>query len=703
MAPEQVEGKEADARTDIFAFGAVVYEMVTGKKAFEGKTQPSLIAAILERDPPAISATAGGTAIDWIVRQCLAKDPGDRWQTARDLLHALQHATDARPDASLPMAALTARRRERALAAGVLLVMVVTVTLLVPLLLRREPSPQAAIRFIVPPPPGTAIAQGPAAPQVAVSPDGRQIAFAAQDASGRNQLWLRPLENLNPQRLPGTEGSELPFWSPDGRFIAFFTDDRKLKKMPAAGGPPQTICDLPAAPTWGGGAWSREGTIIFALAQGKGLYAVASSGGAPTPLTTLDRARQERAHLWPSFLPDGKHFIYLVHSLMPDNRGIYLGALDSKDATRLLDTQVRAAYAAPGHLLFVQDGTLMAQTFDVTALRLSGDPVPVAQQLAYNPTVGLGRTTFSTSDTGVLAYRAGGVGGIPIGQLTWFDRAGKPLGTAGEPAQYSTFWLSPDGRRVMFDRYDARAKANNIWTSDVAGGAPARFTFDAAGAEGPVWSPDGTRIVFRSPRKGPANLYVKPATGAGADSPLLESKEEKWAVDWSLDGRFVLSEVVDPTTGSDLWVVPLDGVRKPFVLLATEFEELQGQFSPDGRWFAYRSNESGAFEVFVQPFPPTGAKWQISTDGGSQPRWRRDGKELFYLAADRKLTAVEVKGGSTFETGARRALFQPRISGFSNDYVVGADGQRFLVNTLAEETTAIPVTVVVNWPAEVKR
>ncbi|MDQ3256192.1 MAG: hypothetical protein M3R15_20235, partial [Acidobacteriota bacterium] len=532
---------------------------------------------------------------------------------------------------------------------------------------------------------------------IALSPDGRRLAFSAVDGTGKRRLYLRPLDALAAQLLAGTDGAAHPFWSPDNRFIGFFADG-KLKKVAASGGPPQTICNAPGGR---GGAWNRDDVIIFTPDPNDGLYRVSAAGGEPSPLTTPDRSRLEGSHRWPQFLPDGRSFLYFITG-PPESRGIYLGSLDSKETKRLLPTDSSAVYAPPGYLLFRRAGTLLAQAFDPQKLELTGEPFPLPEQ------VGVAAGTFYTyltiSQNGVLAYHTGN---SEKAQLAWFDREGKQVGVTGSLGDYYNLALSPDGKRVAFDSVDPQTMNRDVWLLELARGTPMRFTFDPATDWFPVWSPDGSRIVFSSNRNGPTDLYQKGASGTGSDELLLKSSNAKVPTDWSPDGRFILYRSQDPQTKADIWVLPLEGDRQPFPLLQTEFNEQQARFSPNGKWIAYTSDESGTTQVYVQSFPAPGTKWQVSTGGGDQPRWRRDGRELFYLAADGKLMAVEVKTDGTFAAGVPKPLFEihsPTVAGpIAINYAATADGQRFVGRSAVEEASTTPITVIVNWAAEVKQ
>jgi Tol biopolymer transport system component len=535
---------------------------------------------------------------------------------------------------------------------------------------------------------------------MAVSPDGRRLAFIAY-YEGRSLIWVRSLDSLSAQALAGTEGAQgvsSLFWSPDSRFIGFFAEG-KLKKIDASGGASQTLCD---AQNSRGGTWNRAGVILFSLGGNSLLYRVSAAGGQPTPVTTLDPSRFERAHRWPYFLPDGRHFLFFVSSTQPESGGIFVGSLDAKETKRLLPSILNAEYSPPGFLVFLRNEMLMAQRFDADQLQLAGEPFPIAERVAYN--IGIGRGSFSVSENGTLAFRSGGGG--QINQPIWFDRAGKQIGSLGAAGLYFTAGLSPDETRATVDRIDPQTGTADIWLFDLSSGIPSRFTTDPAGDSNSIWSPDGSRIVFHSSREGVRHLYQKTASGGGNEEVLLRTNEEKIPDDWSSNGQFIVYESLNPKTKKDLWILPMSGNAQSFPFLQTQFNELQAQFSPDGKWIAYTSDESGAPEVYVQTFPASGSRWRVSSGGGCQPKWRRDGKELFYIAADMNLLTVDVKLGGTFTASVPKPLYRTRIfslTDFRNHYAVSGDGQRFLIVSTIEETSVTPISIVVNWTAELKR
>jgi eukaryotic-like serine/threonine-protein kinase len=697
MAPEQLEGRQVDARTDIFAFGAVVYEMATGKKAFTGKSQASLITAIMSSDPPPISTIEPMTppALDRVVKTCLAKEAEDRWQTAHDLKLELQWIAEggARTGGAEGVASHRKSRERLAwIVAGVLLLGLLVALPFIISHLRHAPVDTRAVRFLVPTPDGNSVLS------LSISPDGRRLAFIAIDSSGsRRRLWVRPLDSLTAQPLADVDSvAASPFWSPDSRFIAFSSEGR-LKKIDAAGGTAQTLVSAENTGVFRGGSWSREGLIIFAGGPTDGLYRVSDGGGEATAVTTLDQPR-ENSHRCPQFLPDGRHFLYF--SRQTEKNGIYVGSLDSKESKRILDTAFNAVYAEPGYLLFMRESALMAQPFDADSLELTGDAFQLADRVAVRT---LGQTSLcSVSESGVLVYVSGGE--AVNSELNWRDRTGKKISQVGPVGNYWSIWLSPDEKRVAVERLEKGT--GDIWLMDIARNIPTKFTFDPGWDYAPVWSPDGSRIVFSSARgDGTAHLYVKPASSGSNEELLLKSNFLKIPTDWSSDGKLILYSEGNAKGKNDLWVLPLEGDRMPRPLVQDEFNKSGAKFSPDEKGVAYVSDESGRAEVYVQPFPGLGAKYQVSTSGGFNPSWRRDGKELFYTTNDRKLMALELNAGAKFEPGLPKALFDIRMRGTGGRsiYAVSRDGQRFLTSDISESSTPSPITVVLNWTADLKR
>jgi serine/threonine protein kinase len=706
MAPEQLEGKEVDARTDIFAFGAVVYEMATGKRAFEGKSQASLIAAILERDPPAMSSLQPMTppALDRGVKKCLAKDPDDRWQSASDLKTNLEWIAEGE---SLVKSSAVKHNPWRERAGWMLASAFLSALAFFAASHYRAPSTGAPARLSVNPP-ERAVFSGPLnmtvpVPQFALSPDGRTIAFIAKAAGAEPMLWLRPIDQVTAHPLSGTESAALPFWSPDNHWVGFFAKG-KLEKIPATGGPVQVLAD-DVDPF--GGSWGADDSILFGKFGGS-IFRVSSAGGVVTQVTKLDTSYQERAHEWPQFLPDGRHFLFHVRGGLAEQRGIYVGSLDGTAKKLLIRSETSGVYALPDYLLYLEGDTLLGQAFDEARLEVRGQPFTVAEQV--------GRSTgfnvaVSASSTGMLAYAAAI---LRLGRLTWFDRAGNSLGSVGPEGDYPDFRLSPNGDTLAVSLADPKLWNPDVWLIDLTRSSQSRITFGPALNASSVWSPDGTRILFRTNRNGATEFYEKSAGGGGKEDPVLTEETQLAAgiespnlvpSDWSPDGRYVIASVPDKTTGDDLWLVPFGNDRKPVKFLGAPSDQMHGNFSPDGRFVAYTSNESGRFQAYVQTFPLTDRKWQVSTDGGYEPRWRGDGREIYYLSDDRKLMAVSVGAGPSFDVP--KVLFQTRVAeGVTSrrtHYVPSRDGRRFLINTQTSDSPPNPITVVFNWQTELKK
>jgi eukaryotic-like serine/threonine-protein kinase len=698
MAPEQVEGKEVDARTDIFAFGAVVYEMTTGRKAFEGKTSASVMAKILEADPPSMASLQPMTPplLDHAVRNCLPKDPDERWQSASDLANELEWIAQGNAQIGTPIVAH--RQGREPLAWSVAAIFLAAALALGFLYLHRPVAELPNMRFFVSPPGALAgfgsTTSGTTAP-VSVSPNGRRVALVAMNTDGKYVLWIRSLDTLAAQPLVGTEGASSPFWSPDSRFLGFFAGG-KLKKIDISGGPPITLCD---APNNRGGSWSRDGVILFNAVNLAALQKLSASGGVPSAVTELRQG--ETAHMRPTFLPDGRHFLYRAYTGSLAGP-IYLASLDSSERKLLLNADSQNVLFTQGYLLFLREATLMAQRFDPENFTLTGDPSPIAEDIqtsGASPPYGF----FSVSENGVLAYQTGvGAGGS---QLVWFDRTGKQTGVLGDPASYADVELSPDAKRASVSTPE-RGKGRDIWLYDVARGLRTRFTFaaEAQARANAIWSADGSRLVLNERSQERYTLYQKASTGTGTKELLVEDGRDKYPDTWSPDGQSVIYTSLNGSK-FDLLILALSGDRKPAPFLETPFNQDRAQFSPNGRWVAYQSDESGRYEVYVSSFPGHSGKWQVSTAGGTFPRWRSDGEEILYLARDNKLMSAEVNSkGSAFEIGTTKSLFQTRaIGGLDSPYAVSPDGQRFLVNTAPEQTESVPITVVLNWTAGLKR
>jgi eukaryotic-like serine/threonine-protein kinase len=690
MSPEQATGKEADRTSDVWAYGCVLYEMLSGHCAFPGDSVGEVLASVLKTEPDWQRLPADvPEVIKRLLRRCLRKDQKRRLRDIRDARLEIDEAQDE-PVKAVSGAPELSRRHERLAWLSALALVAVTGAVVALWRSSAAPSttPPPEMRVEISAPPTT----DPTS--LAISPDGQTLAFVAT-FEGQSHLWLRPFSAVSAHPLPETDGAAFPFWSPDSQSVAFFANGQ-LRQAGIAGGVPKTLANAPGGI---GGTWSRNGVILFST-LGTPILRIPDRGGDPRPATRL--GAQQGAHYLPQFLPDGRHFLYWAPSGR-EPHGVYVGQLDGSETLRLLDADFPAVYSPTDHLLFVRQGALLAQRFDRTRLALAGTPFPVAEQVTSSA-LGL-RMSVSTSAAGPIAYRSGLAGG-GVRQLTWFDRSGHQLGGVGAPfpsTQLSPA-LSPDGRRIALYR---RVNGNlDVWLLDVERGVPTRFTFNSGDEGPPLWSRDGSRIVFNSNRKDVLDLYQKSASGAAGDEALLlQDAQNKIVSDWSPDGRFLLYQSVDPIQNLDIWALPLDGDKKPFPVVQTEFEEHGGQFSGDGRWIAYVSIKSGRYEVYVRPFLRTGDEIRISTDGGDQVRWRPDGKELFYIARDGQLVAVPIRPGSSSETveaGSPVRLFVTRVGGWASglpgpQYVVSPDGMRFLMNTLSEDVNTSPITVILNW------
>lgn len=788
-APEQLEGKPADTRSDIFAFGAIVYELAAG-----------------EKPGSAPAPVPGPPAFDRVIRGCLAKDPDQRRQriqTALLELRLIKTAKRARPKAipqplvppvsepepeDLPQASVfdlipsvpprqplpsavsvekiaaeaepaapapapaaeeTAfvapqaevpvstpaphpaffleqpeaeaperetepeprpRRVEKTLtlfrcywqrfgklAVGGLAVAALAVA--AGAYLRWTPAKPGTVKFTIDPPESGA---SPGTP--ALSPDGGALVFSAVAADGNSLLWIRPLDSLKADPLAGTEGAIAPFWSPDSRYIAYFSGG-KIKKVNAAGGFSETICN--AGDIAGGGAWNRDGVILFGKGLSDGLYRVSASGGEPARLTTPNPTHHEKAHLWPRFLPDGIHYLYFVAGDSDENSGIYVGALGSSDTRRVVSSETNGVYGVnpesgkPGYLFFMRGRRILAQVFDPNQAEVKGDLFTLAEEVGFVQSLGLEPVT--ASDGGLMAYQRTNT---TKRQLVWYDREGRRLGALGRPGNYGPARISHDAARVAVNRVVSGGETADLWILDAKSGAATQFTSGVTHEGSPAWSPDDSRLVFFSNPSGHFDLYEKLLRG-GPEEPLVRTDMEKYASDWSPDGRYILYGNINPNTNSDVWVLPASGDRKPFPYLQTVSSEGYAVFSPDGKWVAYQSDESGKAEVYVERFPrPEGAsakRWQISVAGGGLPKWRRDGKELYYISAEGRLMAAAVKESETFQADPPRVLFQSLLVPKTwNLFDVTPDGERFLVNTPMDWASTSPITVVANWTADLK-
>ncbi len=702
MAPEQLEGREVDARSDIFAFGCVLYEMVSGKRAFTGASQASVIAAILNEEPAPLGTVQPLTppALDHVVRKCLAKDPDERWQNAADVASELRWIAQA-SGATSRAAHGRGRRISRETVAWVACLLAASAALA--LWLRSStvrPAQAALVRASIPAPEGLTFAtssQEPGGP-AAISPDGRFLVFPASSKDRGKQLWVRPLDAAQARPLPGTEQATYPFWSPDSKSIGFFAGG-KLKTVAVAGGEPLVLAD---APTGRGGAWSRDGTILYAPTSTSGLYRVPVGGGACQPFTHLDASKSQETHRFPSFLPDGRHFVYFASTSDPLQMeyqgpwdGIYFGSLDGGVDRFLARSDSEAQYAS-SHLLFMRRSTLFAVPFDLRSLAISGEPSAIVEDAERD--LARSKGGFTVSEGGTLAYHPGTQ--TSWTQLVWLDRSGRRLGSVGEPGIMGEPTLSPDGKRAAVSVLDVASRIVQIWLYDLTDGAGNPFTFGSSANRLPIWSSDGSRVYFSSKRKGSVGLYVKPASGAGEEEEVYRSEGWAYPTDCSRDGRFLVFTHYGRQDEWAVWVLPLFGEEKATMLAGEKMKEPTARFSPDSRWVAYDSIASGRAEIYVATFPGPGGKWQVSRGGGWAPRWRRDGKELYFVGGDDELMAVDVRVGTSIELGAPRQLFKlPPIPNTSYwFYDVSADGAKFLV-LYPVVTTQAPLALILNWTA----
>ena len=698
MSPEQAEGQRLDHRSDIFSFGAVLYEMLSGRLAFGGGTALDTLNSIRKEEPPGIAESGAHVpfGLEQIVRRCLEKKPERRFQSAHDLAFALEALSGTtRTGASAVKPGPPARRLGREHVAWLLACVFLALSLvLAAAYFRRAPEGASATSFLVHPPEKGVFSGADFPLPAAVSPDGRRLALAVR-TEGRTRIWLRPLDSLKAEPLENTDGAQSPFWSPDGRFIAFFAGG-KLKKIAAAGGAPSVLCDAPPSANYG--AWGAGDVILFTRGD-YGIFRVPAAGGEATQVTRLDPSRREIYHFWPEFLPDGRHFLFLAGTQQREESAVYVGSLDTDKVERLMRLNSRAVYVPPGYLLYFSEGALLAHPFDADRLRLTGEPSTVAERVGNFGSIG--NAYFSVSaDGGVLAYQTGA---SPT-RLVWVGRGGEELGTVGAPDNYIRPRLSPDGQKLAVNVAYAKDGTNDVWIYDLGRGTSTRFTFDPGLESNPVWSPDGRSVAYAHDADGPPHLFLRPLGGAGEAEMLVPAGAgPQTPYDFTPDGRFLLYSERDPKTLDDVLVLPLAGERKPSPFVRTPFNEIQARLSPDGRWLAYASNESGRLEVYVQPFPAGGERVQVSNAGGTAPRWRRDGRELFYLAPRpvQAVVSVPVQAAhDRFEAGAPTPLFKVELSG--SDYDVTADGQRFLINTTAG-VPPTPLTVETGWAARLKR
>ena len=711
MAPEQVEAKEVDARTDIFAFGAVVYEMATGKKAFEGKSSASVMAKIMEAEPPSMASLQPMTpaALDRVVNRCMAKDPDERWQSANDLAIELKWIAEGGSQTAVPGPATRGIRalgpRGLVLGVGALLLVAVVTGFAIWNLKPLPPVSRPVSRFTITLPPGQqlVVERGPA---VAISPDGTHLAYVAQEGQTQ-RVYLRAMDSLEARPVSGSDGATgginyaEPFFSPDSQWIGFFAGG-KLKKVSVGGGAAQTICDVLVSD---GASWGSQGTIALAPGQVPFLEQVSDAGGSPQPLTSMGKG--ELGHGWPDFLPGGKAVLFAVTTGAGGSNGqntagpIAVQSLGTAEHRNLIQGGMYPHYASSGHLVYMQAGTLMAVPFDLQRLAVSGSGIPVVEGILQY--AGNGDAQYSFSSTGSLVYVPGTAQSAQL-KLIWVNRNGVEQPLAAPAHSYLQPRISPDGQRIATGIGE---QERQVWVYDLARGTLTRSTFQGSNNLVPFWTPDGKRFAFTSNKEGQRNLFWQLADGSGGLERLTTSESVQIPGSWSPDGQVLAFSEVNATTGYDIWTLRLSD-RKVQPFLQTQFNEAAPQFSPDGHWLAYTSDESGRKEIYVQPYPGPGGKWQISTEGGVEPLWNRNGRELFYRS-DKKMMAVEIATKPGFSAGTPKMLFEgqyvslPTIS--TPNYDVSPDGQRFLMLKPVEQAQTAPtqINVVLNWFEELKQ
>jgi serine/threonine protein kinase/Tol biopolymer transport system component len=692
LPPERLQGRPGDHRSDIFAFGAVLYEMATGRRAFDGPTPADLVSEILTAEPPALASAEGPLAeVDWVIRRCLKKAPEDRWQSMADVeavLKRIASASSKRGTHAVPDAPL---KGSWIVAAAILILTIAGIAFFA----RRgsEPgtAPEPPVAFTVLPAPASGFTPSEStvqSHQLAVSPDGRYLAFIATGVDGVSQIWVRPIGETIGRPVPGTVGATYPFWSASSRSLGFFSDEQ-LKRIDLDRGPARSLA---AAPAGSGGSWSGDDIILFSPNRDSEIYSI-SGDGEVRRQTALSTARKEISHRWPQFLPDRRHFIYFANSADDAQSGIRLASLDASGEEVIVPTQFGAMYIPSGHLLYVSEHALLAASFDVATGRLADDPVMVVDRIATSSNF---YGAFCASNNGVLAYATA----VPPAELAWIGRDGRSRGIAAPFGRYGDFKLSPDNRLLAVAEVDQQSDRSDLRLRDLLRRSNPRLTTSPATDASPVWSPDGSRLAFRSNREGPHDLFIRPASVGGADEIFVKSGAANYPTDWSPDGESIVFHAFNKDTKYDVWVAPVRHADQRRTLVASKYDDVQGQMSPSGRWLAYTSNRSSRYEVYVESLQPDAGLWQVSVDGGSDPEWRADEKELFFVSSDGQMMSVDLTGGASFDRVVPRALFRFRtiavMSPFLSAYDVDRDGERFLVRT-KETLETHPLNVVVHW------
>jgi serine/threonine protein kinase/Tol biopolymer transport system component len=701
MSPEQLEGSEVDARSDIFALGALLYEMATGKPAFSGKSQITVASAILEKDPEPVSTVnpLAPAALDYLVATCLAKDREQRFQSAHDVRLQLQWIGAGSRSSTAQPEVRQKSSRLAWIAAGALALLAIAAGVAY---LRLANRPVTVVRSSILPPPGTTFrAEGNYAGPAVLAPDGTRMTFTARDDKGKTLLYVRALTSSEARPLTGTDGASFPFWSPDGRSLGFFAEG-KLKKIDADGGPTQTLCDASAGR---GGTWGKDGTIVFSPSQTHGLMRIPAAGGTPEPASNLDASKSENSHRWPYFLPDGKHFLYWVRSSRgPQEHTLCVGTLGSLQAKVVTRSESMAVYAS-GYLLFLRGRTLMAQPFNAQLTEIVGDSIPVVEHVVYD--VNANRAVFSTSENGMLIYEPGDMA-PPDEKLAWFTREGKESSVISQGEDFQGPALSPDGTHLAVAIINVGLGTENIWIFDLQRGTKMRLTFGGGNQSFPVWTPDGKTVYFGSNAQGPTHIYAKSADGTGEERAIFGGADEM-ALPGSVspDGKYLAYGFRTANDGRgvfDIWALPLSGEGKPFPVVHNTFSNSRPAVSPDGKWMAYSNAESGRADIYITAFPGGGAKWQVSTTGGLQPQWRKDGRELFFLDPANNFMAVDVStANSAVKLGIPHVLFKPPGVNQYFWFAVNADGKKFIIDVVNSRGASEPFTLVQNWTADLKK
>lgn len=693
MSPEQLHGNEADARSDIFALGALLFEMVTGRKAFEGKTQASIITAILTQEPPAVSALeqVSPPELDRLIQTCLAKDPEYRWQRAQDIVNQISSLAQGRYPSKTWIPLQRPGQKSlvwKLIAALAAIAFVIVLGLYVT---RPRLTTSGLIRFEVPPP-----ASHGSTRSMAISPNGKLLAFVCTDPSGKDFLWIRSLDSYTNKMMQGTEDARYPFWSPDSRYVGFFAQS-KLKKVDVNDGFVQGICETTLAR---GGTWNRKNTIVFSKNPEDGLYSVSAAGGTPAELTRLDSTRKETTHRWPQFLPDDNHFLYYVMSSDPRKNGIYAGSLDSHESKQIMTSDWRGVYAPPGYLIFTQQGKVFAQKFDSKSLQLKGEPYSLTEFMWHDSDIS-GFTSLSFSDNSILASWPGR---DLTSQPVRMNRSGEIVKRIGAAGNIFDFSLSPDNEKIAACVVDPDTLCTDIWIEDLVRGSRSRLTVHPRNEITPVWAPDSDRLVFSSDRSGLSQLYLTSVNAMRNEKQITQSEGWKYPYTWSPDGAYLLYDV-SKRSQFDIWALNMEKQSKEFPFVETEFGELDASFSPDSKWVVYSSDESGNAEIFIQGFPPPGKKFQVSVAGGSRPVWRSDGKEILFLSPNEELMSAEITfDNQTPQAGIPRPLFRFPAGALKSGsgYSVLADGSGVIVNLLVNPQSNPPLHVVLNWAEGLK-